>query len=149
MKQGSGAATRAYRSVHAGSSILDIVISIYDAAIIDLLKAIDARGTGRLDMELAAVNQASHRMLGLRNALDTKIEGDLIGHLARFYLTASFQILAIPRRKEPMLAAERLVRQLRQMREAWRDVVARAANSAQVPLPGNSERAPKDWNVVL
>lgn len=149
MKQGSGAATRAYRSVHAGSSILDIVISVYDVAIIDLLKARDARAAGRLDQELAALNQASHRMLGLRNALDARLEAKLIGNLARFYLTASFQILAVPRRKDPSAAAERLIRQLRQMRDAWRDVAARAANAAQVTIPMAGEATTKDWNVVL
>jgi flagellin-specific chaperone FliS len=149
MKQGSGVATRAYRSVHAGSSILDIVISVYDAAIIDLLKAMDARRAGQLDQELAALAQASHRMLGLRNALDSRLEAKLIGSLARFYLTASFQILAVPRRRDPVMAAERLIRQIRQMRDAWRDVAARAAVAAQVTIPHTGEAVPRDWNVIL
>lgn len=149
MKQGSGAATRAYRSVHAGSGILDIVISVYDATIIDLLKAKDARLAGCLDQELAALNQASHRMLGLRNALDARLDAKIVGNLARFYLTASFQILAVPRRKDPLTAAERLIRQLRQMRDAWRDVAARTAVAAQVAIPAAGEGVPRDWNVVL
>ncbi|MDY0870693.1 flagellar protein FliS [Dongia rigui] len=149
MKQGSGVATRAYRSVHAGSSILDIVISVYDAAIIDLLRAKDARLGGRLDQELAALNQASHRVLGLRNALDSRLESKLVGHLARFYLTASFQMLAVPRRKDPIVAVERLIRQIRQMRDAWRDVAARAAVAAQVAIPPAGEAVPRDWNVIL
>jgi flagellin-specific chaperone FliS len=149
MKHGSGVATRAYRSVHAGSSILDIVISVYDAAIIDLLKAMEARRAGHLDQELVALNLASHRMLGLRNALDARLEARLVGSLARFYLTASFQILAVPRRRDPITAVERLIRQIRQMRDAWRDVAARAAVAAQVTSPRTGEAVPRDWNVIL
>ncbi|WP_374652509.1 flagellar protein FliS [Dongia sp.] len=151
MKHNSGAASRAYRSAHAGSNILDVVISIYEAVIVDLLKARDARSAGCLDQELVCLQRASQRLLGLRGALDSRIEAPLIGSLARFYLTASFQILAIARRKEPLKAAERLIGQMRSMRDAWRDVAGRISAQMQGSTfdSGVVTAVPKDLNVLL
>ena len=125
MKSGSGVAARAYRSAHAGSGVLDVVIAVYDAIVVDLLKARDARAAGRFDSEFKLLQNASRLVLGLHATLDQQLQAPVIASLQRFYLTINFQILAIPRDADPDGSAVRLLRQIRAMRDAWREVLAR------------------------
>lgn len=148
MRLGSGVAARAYRSVHAGSNILDVVIAVYDAIVVDLLQAQEARATGQFDAEFGLLQSASRLTLGLHAALDSRQDACLRASLQRFYLTMNFQILAIPRRSDPVAAAARLLRQIRAMRDAWRTVLAR------LPVPSSGAATSlaavtRDINVVL
>lgn len=148
MKLGSGVAARAYRSAHAGSSVLDVVIAVYDAIVVDLLQAQEARAAGRFDAEFRLLQDASRLTLGLHAALDPRQDAALKASLQRFYLTMNFQILAVPRRNDPAAAVARLLRQIRAMRDAWRKV------SAHLPTPAGGvttslAAAPRDINVVL
>nr|WP_298689736.1 flagellar protein FliS [uncultured Dongia sp.] len=141
-------AARAYRSAHAGSGVLDIVVAVYDAVIVDLLRAHEARTAGQLDVEFKLLQNASRLALGLYASLDRRLQAPVVASLQGFYLTMSFQILAIPRGPDPARAAARLLLQLRAMRDAWRQVLG------QLPAAAGAQRAPlaaeiNDLNVLL
>ncbi|WP_374367922.1 flagellar protein FliS [Dongia sp.] len=139
------AATGAYRMAQTGSHTLDLIVSLLDAAIVALLRAGDSRRNGRLDAELAELETISRIMLGLNGALDRGRAFPLIAHLERFYLTTSFQVLAIPRQRDPLAAGSRLVARLRGMRDAW----ARVARQDVKAGGGSGSAANRDTNVVL
>jgi len=148
MSIGSGVVARAYRSAHKGSGVLDVVVAVYDAIVVDLLQAQEARAAGQFDVEFGLLQSASRLTLGLHAALDSRQDAGLKVSLQRFYLTMNFQILAIPRQSDPAAAVARLLRQIRAMRDAWREVLAR--------LPVSSGRAAtslaavtRDINVIL
>ncbi len=150
MKGRSAGGVHAYRAVHAGSGILDIVVSLYDCIIVDLMQAQEARVTQQFDREFMCLQSASHRLLGLRSALDEDRGGALVKRLDVFYATASYHISAIPRRPDPVSASNRLLRQMRAMRAAWSQVASGQTPVLKLHSAHDSGIRPvKDLNVVL
>ena len=143
--QTTKAAAGAYRMAQTNSHTLDLIVALLDATIVALLRAGESRRDGRLDAELVELETVSRIMLGLNGALDRSRAWPLVAHLERFYLTTSFQVLAIPRRRDPLAAGARLATRLRGMRDAW----ARVARQNVKVGGGSGPAANRDTNVIL
>lgn len=139
------AAAGAYRMAQTGSHTLDLIVELLDAAIVALLRAGESRRDGRLDAELAELETISRIMLGLNGSLDRSRSWPLIARLERFYLTTSFQVLAIPRQRDPLAAGTRLAARLRGMRDAWARVARRDVKAGGAA----GQVANRDTNVIL
>lgn len=143
MNQGTArVAAGAYRQAQIGGNPVSMIVSLLDAALGALMRAEEARRDCRLDSELAELDRVSRLMLGLNGALDRSRNWPLLARLERFYLTISFHALALPRQKDPLVAHQRLARQVRGMRDAWAQVARQA-------VPGGGAAATRDTNVIL
>ena len=129
-----------YRQVAAQSaSGVGLVVMLYDGAIAALDRATAALEAGEIERKCAQLNRALAILVQLEGVLDFEQGGDVAQRLKLFYVHARAQILRanIRNSKEVFLT---LIRQLQELREAWRKLDH--LSSAQLGVPPSAQPSP-------
>lgn len=134
----SKAALAAYQTSSRGATGIARTILLYDQV---AARLIDARGKWEsqvFDGAFEAVREAAGIVGMLSATLDDGRCERLRKTLRHFYTGLSFQILAVPRQKNPLTRIDSLLRQVKEVRDAWAQVLAEAATERS-PVAGTQK----------
>ena len=138
-QQQNQAAYAAYRSSGEGATGIARTIMLYDQM---AARLVDARGKWEaqvFDAAFESVRQAAAIVATLSATLDDRASARLGNSLRCYYRGLSFQILGVPRQKDPLARIDSLLRQVKEVRDAWAQVLAQ-----QTPRPGQGTTIHKE-----
>jgi len=137
-RQASQAAYAAYRSSSQAATGAARTIMLYDQV---AARLVDARGKWEaevFDGAFEAVREAAGIVGMLSATLDDNRCERLCKTLRQFYTGLAFQILAVPRQENPLVRIDSLLRQVKEVRDAWAQVLAEAA-AERPPVAGTQK----------
>jgi len=143
-RQQSQAAYAAYHSSSQGATGIARTILLYDQV---TARLVDSRGkweAGVFDGAFQAVKEAAAIVAMLSATLDESRGDRLCKTLRRYYTGLSFQILAVPRQKDPLARIDSLLGQVKEVRDAWAQVLAGGGQAGTVPEQQPVTRTQKD-----
>jgi flagellar protein FliS len=115
-----------YRS-HAleGASGVELTIALYDGIVRFMHQAIEAVERKDADARRAAVKRAMDILIHLQATLDKNVGGNVAETLSEFY-TAMFALMLQGSQANSRTKFEQVIADLRNVREAWKQVLADA-----------------------
>lgn len=126
----------------AGASGVRLVTLLYEQAIEDLRRAIDAQTSGNIELRTRHINHALLVIGHLEATLDPDQGGKVAENLQRFYQQLR-SALVEAQFKQSVSLLERQLSFLTQIREAWGEV-ERATTSPQTEVSGHP--SPGHWS---
>jgi len=132
-----------------GATPVRLVILLYEQAIEDLRRALDALRGGNIEARTRALNHAILVISHLQASLDKHQGGQVAIHLERFYGQLRAGILEAQAQQSAALI-ESQMSQLMLVYEAWREVERSAETAAPIPQPAPTNLASEqplftDW----
>lgn len=127
----------------AGASPVRLVILLYEQAIEDLHRALDAHARGDIEGRTRDINHAILVIGHLHASLDREQGGKVASNLALFYEQLRTGLAEAQFRQSPALIQQQMT-SLMQVLDAWCDV---EKDLAPAPSPGSSQQeSSSDWN---
>ncbi len=119
------------------------IVMLYDGAIRFLKQAKEAVEEKRIEDRFNLLNKASEVIVGLQSHLDFDHGGDVAKLLFDYYMSIDNRILAI-HRSQDMVQLEAVIRDLKQMRDAWFEIDQKMETPAASPsvTASSTEQAP-------
>lgn len=129
--------------VHAleGASGVELTIALYDGIIRFMHNAIDAVEQNDVDRRRAAVKRAMDIVIHLQATLDKEVGGKAAESLGEFYV-ATFALMLQASQSNSRKKFERVIANVRNVREAWKQVAADPA-AAQYVAEHNPASSPQ------
>ena len=130
----------------AGANPVRLVILLYEQAMDDLRRAVDAQAKGDIEARTREVNHAIQVIGHLQATLDKEHGGKVAENLERFYEQIRCGLVDA-QWKQSVSALEQQIAYLMHVHEAWR-TVEQAITPAPTPAeePGAGLPAPGDWS---
>jgi flagellar secretion chaperone FliS len=147
-------ARSSYReSAVRGASPVRLVLCLYEQAIEDLRRAINALGKGNIEARTRLINHALKVIGQLQGTLDMDRGGKVARNLEQFYNLVRAGLVQ-GQLKQSRRILEQQISQLVTIHEAWLEVertivtaIPQSADLAQPgPIPSSSETPFTDWN---
>jgi len=120
----SKAALAAYQISSRGATGVARTIMLYDQITARLVEAKAKWESSVFDGAFAAIKEAAGIVAVLSASLDDSRGEQVCKTLRRFYISLSFQVLAVPRQSDPAARLDSLLRQVQVVRDAWVQVLA-------------------------
>lgn len=115
------------------------ILMLYDGAISSLMQAAEAIEKNNLTELYNKVEKAYLIISSLRDSLDFESGGEVAECLKDWYNGVVMRIIAINRRKDVKLA-ELCIKNLKTMRDSWKEAIESEASSQQEYKPANQEK---------
>jgi len=131
----------------AGANPVRLVILLYEQAMEDLRRALEAHRHGDIEGRTRGINHALVIIGQLQGTLDKDRGGKVAANLERFYQQLRAGLLEA-QSKQSDEVLERQIVHLRQVHEAWCEVekaVIPAVEQPQ-PQPESESESPSEWN---
>ncbi len=127
MNPGHQSALRAYQSSRAPLTGVAAAIELYDQAIGGLTEARRQWAGAAFDEAFEALRRTAMIFEMLSANLDHRRGRQVSATLLRYYNGLSFQTLAVPRQKDPLVRIDSLIGQVEVVRDAWTEVLAQTS----------------------
>lgn len=134
----SKAVLAAYQTSSRGATGIARTIMLYDQITVRLVEAKAKWESSVFDGAFAAIKEAAGIVAELSASLDDSKGEQVCKTLRRFYVSLSFQVLAVPRQSDPAARLDSLLRQVQVVRDAWVQVLAQG--EAGQPLVVNRRK---------
>jgi len=126
-----GAAIYQQTAVRCGTP-LELVVKLYDAAIMNIVKARDALAIGDLRAKRDGVSRALAVVSELQNSLDLKAGGDLANSLDSLYTYVTGRIVEFNVKRD-VKAIDEAHQLLSTLRDGWQRIAAGRAGQQGTP----------------
>ena len=127
-----------------GARPLELVVMLYDRAIVDLERAMTAVEAHDIEQRTKHLNHFLYVIAELEGSLNHEHGGQVADDLARFYKSARAQALNTAIKNSKEILTE-LSQHFATLRDAWREAERRPATQDK-NLPADGGSASKDWS---
>jgi flagellar protein FliS len=124
-----------------GATGVELTIALYDGIVRFMYQAIEAVETNDADARRASVKRAMDIIMHLQATLDQKLGGTVAHSLSEFY-TAMFALMLQGSQANSRAKFEQVIANVRDVREAWKQVAAEAGSKSTSGDPHNLQLQP-------
>ena len=128
----------------AGSSPVRLVVLLYEQAMEDLRRALDALHNGDIEGRTRAINHALIVIGHLQGTLDKEQGGQVAANLELFYQQVRAGLMEA-QCTQSAAVLERQISHLREVHEAWCEVEKSLAPQPE-PAPQEKDQSRSEWN---
>lgn len=116
------------------------IVLLYDGIIRCLQQARDGMRDANIESRFNNLTRASEIVFGLQSCLDFERGGQVASVLYNFYASIDARIFALHRTPEPA-DCDRLIDEIRQMRDVWDEIDQSAGGAGAVAMPAAQPQA--------